>query len=162
MSETPTRLTIADPRSDRPDGVDGRRSRHGRRPDPRGYITSDAAVTPARDGRDDADDALRAIYAEHGQALLGYAERFTADRGRAEDIVQETFLRAWRHLPGLLYDARPVRASLLQVTRRLLIDAARAARARPMLTQRDPSTEPVVDGGLDQLLDRSMLNVCCE
>jgi len=85
----------------------------------------------------DADDALRALYAEHGRAVLAYAERFTSDRGRAEDIVQETFLRAWRQLPGLLEDERPVRAWLLRVTRRLLIDAARAAGARPLRRQLD-------------------------
>jgi RNA polymerase sigma-70 factor, ECF subfamily len=55
-----------------------------RRADPTDHITNNA------------DDALRALYAEHGQALLAYAERFTADRGRAEDVVQETFLRARR------------------------------------------------------------------
>jgi RNA polymerase sigma-70 factor (ECF subfamily) len=118
--------------------------------DPRGADPTDHITTSA-------DDALRALYAEHGPALLAYAERFTADRGRAEDVVQETFLRAWRNLPGLLEDERPVRAWLLRVTRRLLIDAARASRARPMLTQDGPGTEQVVDGGLDQLLDHSLL-----
>ena len=71
--------------------------------------------------------------------------------------MQETFLRAWRQLPGLVEDERPVRAWLLRVTRRLLIDAARAARARPMLWGDNGSIEPVVDGGLDQLLDQRML-----
>ena len=71
--------------------------------------------------------------------------------------VQETFLRAWRHLPGLLDDERPVRAWLLRVTRRLLIDADRAARVRPMLSRDDPATDPSVDGGMDRLLDQSML-----
>ena len=103
------------------------------------------------------DDALRALYAEHGRALLVYAERFTADRGRAEDIVQETFLRAWRHLPRLVEDERPVRPWLLRVARRLLIDAARAARVRPMLSEDSQSSEPAVDGGLDQLLNQTIL-----
>ncbi|MGX7678887.1 sigma-70 family RNA polymerase sigma factor [Jatrophihabitans sp. DSM 45814] len=105
----------------------------------------------------DAEQAFRALYAEHGQALLAYAQRFTADRGRAEDIVQETFLRAWRNFPNLIEDERPARAWLFQVTRRLLIDAVRAAKARPVLIEANASTEPVVDGGLDQLLDHAML-----
>ena len=104
-----------------------------------------------------ADEALKVLYAEHGQALLAYAEGFTQDRGRAEDIVQETFLRAWRQLPGLLEDDRPVRAWLLRVTRRLLIDATRAAQARPMLSDAEPTVEAFVDGGLDQLVDRTIL-----
>jgi RNA polymerase sigma-70 factor (ECF subfamily) len=119
-----------------------------RRADPPDHITKNA------------DDALRALYAQHGQALLAYAERFTADRGRAEDIVQETFLRAWRQLPGLLDHESPVRACLLRVARLLLIDAARAARARPTLAQDSRSAEPAEpadDGGLNQLLDQTIL-----
>jgi RNA polymerase sigma-70 factor (ECF subfamily) len=114
-------------------------------------------MSPASDEPYVAEDAMREMYAEHGQPLLAYAERFTGDRCRAEDVVQEAFVRAWRHLPSLLDDERPVRPWLLQVTRRLLIDAARAARARPPLTEDSWSGEPAVDGGLDRLLDRTVL-----
>jgi RNA polymerase sigma-70 factor, ECF subfamily len=106
---------------------------------------------------DDADDALRTLYAQHGRALLAYAERFTGDRGRAEDIVQETFLRAWRHLPRLLEADRPVRAWLLRVTRHLLVDAARASRSRPALSAAEHAPEPAVDGGVDRVLDQALL-----
>src|SRR3954451_14168097 len=103
------------------------------------------------------DAALRALYAEHGRALLSFAFRSTGDRGRAEDIVQETFLRAWRHLPALLADGRPVQPWLYQVTRRLLVDAARAAKARPLLTDSGSAAEAVVDGGFDRVLDHRIL-----
>jgi len=37
----------------------------------------------------DRDEAVvRAVYAEHGAALLRYARRLTGDRGHAEDLVQ--------------------------------------------------------------------------
>jgi RNA polymerase sigma-70 factor (ECF subfamily) len=120
-------------------------------------LTEQRRMDPLVPLRSDADDALRALYAEHGKALLAYAERFTMDRGRAEDVVQETFLRAWRNLPRLTADDRPVRPWLLQVARRLLIDGARAARARPVLSQDGESAEPAVDGGLDQLIDQTVL-----
>jgi RNA polymerase sigma-70 factor, ECF subfamily len=103
------------------------------------------------------DDALKTLYADHGRALLAYAQRFTNDRGRAEDVVQETFLRAWRHLPGLLEDDRPVRAWLLRVTRRLLVDSARAASTRPALADEESAFEGIVDGGFDRLLDHTIL-----
>jgi RNA polymerase sigma-70 factor (ECF subfamily) len=119
--------------------------------------TSHRRTSPASDAPYVAEDAMRQLYAQHGDALLAYAARFTGDRCRAEDVVQEAFLRAWRHLPGLLADERPVRPWLLQVTRRLLIDAARAAKARPVLAEDSWSTEPAVDGGLDGLLDRTVL-----
>jgi RNA polymerase sigma-70 factor (ECF subfamily) len=103
------------------------------------------------------DDALRELYAQHGAALLAYAERFTNDRGRAEDVVQETFLRAWRHLPRLTEDERPARPWLLRVARRLLIDAARAAAVRPTVALEDRYTEPSVDGGMDDFLNQSVV-----
>jgi RNA polymerase sigma-70 factor, ECF subfamily len=127
-----------------------------RRPNPTERTMNTDGLSPASGVRCDGDAALRALYAEHGHAVLAYAEGFTRDRGRAEDIVQETFLRAWRHLPRLLADERPIRPWLLRVARRLLIDASRAARARPALSD-DDDTEPTVDGGLEQLLDQTIL-----
>lgn len=80
----------------------------------------------------DADAAfVRAVYAEHGAALLGYATRLVGDRGRAEDLVQETLLRAWRHAGGLAADERPLRPWLFTVLAHLATDAHRARRSRP-------------------------------
>jgi RNA polymerase sigma-70 factor (ECF subfamily) len=118
-------------------------------------LTDSRRADPPRPLTNSPDDALRDLYAQHGAALLAYAERFTADRGRAEDIVQETFLRAWRHLPRLMADDRPIRPWLLRVARRLLIDAARAARVRPQIF--DDDAEPVIDGGYDRMLDQTVL-----
>ncbi|HEY3510521.1 sigma-70 family RNA polymerase sigma factor [Kribbella sp. NPDC051137] len=111
---------------------------------------------PTTDGTA-ADHALALLYADHAKALLGFAERFTGDRGRAEDIVQETFLRAWRQLPRLLDDDRPVRHWLFQVARRLLIDAARSASVRPQFAADSYAQEPFADGGFEQLMDRRVL-----
>ena len=51
---------------------------------------------PAHKVRD--EELVRALYAEHAAALLRFTLRMTdGDRQRAEDIVQETLLRAWLH-----------------------------------------------------------------
>jgi len=78
-----------------------------------------------------ADESfVRALYAEHAGALLRYALHLTGgDRQRAEDVVQETLVRAWRH-PEALAD-RPIRPWLFAVARNLAVDAYRARRARP-------------------------------
>jgi RNA polymerase sigma-70 factor (ECF subfamily) len=78
-----------------------------------------------------ADEAfIRALYAEHGGALLRYAQHLTGgDRQRAEDLVQETIVRAWRH-PEALAD-RPARPWLFAVARNLAVDAYRARQSRP-------------------------------
>jgi RNA polymerase sigma-70 factor, ECF subfamily len=78
-----------------------------------------------------ADEAfIRALYAEHGGALLRYALHLTGgDRQRAEDLVQEVIVRAWRH-PEALAD-RPARPWLFAVARNLAVDAFRARQSRP-------------------------------
>jgi RNA polymerase sigma-70 factor (ECF subfamily) len=79
-----------------------------------------------------SDEDLRALYDQHAGVLLGYALRLTdGDRTRAEDIVQETLLRAWRHLDLATEKAGPLRPWLFTVAQRLAIDAHRARRARP-------------------------------
>jgi RNA polymerase sigma-70 factor (ECF subfamily) len=84
-----------------------------------------------------ADDAfIRALYAEHGIALLRYALHLTeGDRQKAEDLVQETIVRAWRH-PEALTD-RPARPWLFAVARNLAVDAHRARQARPQEAGQD-------------------------
>jgi len=105
----------------------------------------------------EADTAVRQLYACHAAALHGYVARFCPDRASADDIVQETFIRAWRHLPQLSAEGRPVRPWLFRVARNLLIDADRAARSRPATVQADPAEEGRDDTGLDQVLDRQLV-----
>lgn len=101
--------------------------------------------------------ALRALYDEHAGALFGYAVRLTGgDRGRAEDIVQETLLRAWRHRDALDDSRGPVRPWLFTVARNVAVDAHRARAARPpevgdSLLESVPATREV-DAALDRLL----------
>lgn len=47
---------------------------------------------------------MRVFYDEHAAALWRYAVRLTGNKNRAEDVVQETLLRAWRH-PEVTADA---------------------------------------------------------
>ncbi len=86
------------------------------------------AATPP----EEADAAFRSLYAEHGPALLRLSTALTGgDRGRAEDLVQETMLRAWTHRNNVDIQHRSPRSWLITVARRLAIDAHRARRARP-------------------------------
>jgi RNA polymerase sigma-70 factor, ECF subfamily len=82
--------------------------------------------------RETGERDLRALYDAHALALLAYALRLCdGDRALAEDLVQETLVRAWRHLDRLDPAAGPVRPWLFTVAQHLAIDAHRARRARP-------------------------------
>ena len=122
-----------------------------------------AAITDApRDGLGgDPDAAIRLLYSHYAEALHGYVEQFCPDRASADDIVQETFIRAWRHLPQLSADDRPVRPWLFRVARNLLTDANRAARARPVtvpVTVPEQAGEAGTDSGLEEILDRQLVS----
>jgi RNA polymerase sigma-70 factor, ECF subfamily len=105
----------------------------------------------------DTDAAVRQLYARHAPALRRYVERFCPDRASADDIVQETFIRAWRHLPQLSSGDVPVRPWLYRVARNLLIDADRAARSRPVTVRPQPAEEGRDDTGLDRVLDQQLV-----
>ncbi|MEU6657466.1 sigma-70 family RNA polymerase sigma factor [Streptomyces sp. NPDC046821] len=75
---------------------------------------------------------LMDLQREHGGPLLSFLLRLCeGDRQRAEDLVQETFVRAWQHPEALRADYASVRPWLFTVGRRLAIDARRARLSRP-------------------------------
>ena len=76
------------------------------------------------------EELVRALYKEHAAPLLAFVQRLMdGDRALAEDVVQETLLRAWRHADELSPES--VRPWLFTTARRLVIDAYRARSARP-------------------------------
>jgi RNA polymerase sigma-70 factor (ECF subfamily) len=76
---------------------------------------------------------MRALYEEHALALVNFVSRLVGgDRQRAEDIVQETLVRAWRNADKLdLQSGRRLRPWLITVARRIAIDEYRSGGARP-------------------------------
>ncbi|HEY3200659.1 MAG TPA: sigma factor, partial [Actinomycetes bacterium] len=75
------------------------------------------------------EDLVRALYAEYAGPLLSFVQRLVGgDRQRAEDVVQETLLRAWQHPEALSEDR--VRPWLYTVARNLVISGHRAKTAR--------------------------------
>ncbi|MER5946395.1 sigma-70 family RNA polymerase sigma factor [Streptomyces sp. NPDC001904] len=78
------------------------------------------------------EDGLARVQREHGQPLFSFLLRLCdGDRQRAEDLVQETYVRAWQHPEALDAKYGSVRPWLFTVGRRLAIDARRARLARP-------------------------------
>jgi RNA polymerase sigma-70 factor (ECF subfamily) len=89
---------------------------------------------PSGRGRDRAGDEafVRALYDKHGMFMVRVATGLLCgDTHQAQDMVQETVLRAWRHAGSLDPGAEGVRPWLVTVLRNLVIDGHRARRARP-------------------------------
>ena len=74
---------------------------------------------------------FRVVVEEHGPAVRAFLRRRLADPGRAEDLAQEVFLRAWRHADRYDAERTDVRTWLYAIARNLVIDSYRADGARP-------------------------------
>ncbi|MFD9125936.1 sigma-70 family RNA polymerase sigma factor [Kitasatospora sp. NPDC059571] len=79
------------------------------------------------------EELMRALYREHAGPLFGFVLRLVSgDRQRAEDVVQETLVRAWRNIHRLDPTAAgSLRPWLVTVARRIVIDGHRSSLARP-------------------------------
>lgn len=76
--------------------------------------------------------ALAELQREHGPALFHFLLGLTfGDRQRAEDLLQETLVRAWQHPEAFDGPYESMRPWLFTVGRRLAIDARRSRLARP-------------------------------
>jgi RNA polymerase sigma-70 factor (ECF subfamily) len=119
-------------------------------------MASDDVQLMERMRSDPSGEALRTLYRTYAGELLGFALNALSDRETAEEIVQETFTRAWRHADR--YDAArgSVRTWLYQICRHAIIDSRRRASARPALARGGE------DAGMDELaggvsIDQAML-----
>ncbi len=70
------------------------------------------------------DDAVRDLYARHGQHLYAYALRLTNDPATAEDVTQNTLITAWRSVQSFRGEGRPI-AWLLGIVHHTAMKAMR-------------------------------------
>ena len=79
----------------------------------------------------DADETVNRLYADHSAALRAYVTRLLRDAHHAEDVVQETMLRAWQHADRLTPEHGNAWPWLRRVAHNIAVDRVRALRARP-------------------------------
>jgi RNA polymerase sigma-70 factor (ECF subfamily) len=87
---------------------------------------------------------LADLYEEYEAALWRYARSLTQDGDRADDLVQEAFIRAMGHL-GLLAMLKPYqrRAWLYQTLKNLFLDEQRARQRQEKLVEQLGQETPV-------------------
>lgn len=113
-------------------------------------------AVPTISGLDD-EAGVRQAYEAHGSEIYRFVLRGLGDPMAAQDVVQGTFLRAWRHADRFDADLASLRVWLFAIARNAMIDHARAAGVRPW--QRSP-VDPVtaesygvaVDDGTERLI----------
>ena len=88
-------------------------------------------------------DAIRALYREYSGAVHTVAISIVRDREIAADVVQQTFVKAWRAAAS--FDrGREIAPWLYSIARHTAIDAVRA-EARPTRGGHEPEVEVPVD-----------------
>ena len=96
---------------------------------------------------------MQQLHDDHAAALWGYCLRLTGqDRAHAEDVVQETLLRAWRNHDRLDESRGSVRAWLFTVARNIVIDEWRTRRTSAELTVAEVPEAREPGDHTDQLL----------
>ncbi|MCD2189185.1 RNA polymerase sigma factor [Actinomycetospora soli] len=90
---------------------------------------TDGEVLAALDLRRDAD--LEIAYQRHAGELHRFATRHLRDAAAAADVVQEVFVRAWRHAARYDGAVASLRVWLFTIARNLVVDQVRRDRARP-------------------------------
>ncbi|TIC82000.1 sigma-70 family RNA polymerase sigma factor [Nocardioides sp. GY 10127] len=77
------------------------------------------------------EDAVHAAYALHGAEIYRFVLRGLGDAGAAQDVTQETFLKAWRNADRYDPTLASLRVWLFGIARNTMLDHARASRVRP-------------------------------
>nr|WP_035850682.1 sigma-70 family RNA polymerase sigma factor [Kitasatospora azatica] len=105
------------------------------------------------DAADTDEELMRALYRDHAGPLFGFVLHLVGgDRQRAEDVVQETLVRAWRHADRLDAQGGSLRPWLVTVARRIVIDSHRRSAARPPETDPGPLELLPAEDELDRAL----------
>jgi RNA polymerase sigma-70 factor, ECF subfamily len=97
--------------------------------------------------------ALRALYRRYEGRLYGFGLRLLGDRGLAEELVQETFVRLWQTAPRFDPARGTVRGLLFTIARRAAVDLCRRPSSRPLGPELDDA------GALEARADEVLLAV---
>jgi RNA polymerase sigma-70 factor (ECF subfamily) len=92
-------------------------------------------------------DALAEAYRRHAGAVFGLARRLLTDHARAEEIVQEVFIRLWNEPDRFDPDRGSLRSFLLANAHGRAVDLIRSEAARRRREERDSAR--TADSGYD-------------
>lgn len=82
-------------------------------------------------------DAFKELYARYHEVVFRYVLFRLGDRTLAEDLTQETFLRALRRIGSVSYQGRDIGAWFVTIARNLIFDHVKSSRYRLESTTAD-------------------------
>ena len=77
------------------------------------------------------EHALRDLYRRYERSLYGFGLRALGERGLAEELVQETFVRLWQSAPRFDPARGSARSLIFGIARRVAVDLHRRPSSRP-------------------------------
>jgi RNA polymerase sigma-70 factor (ECF subfamily) len=116
-------------------------------------VATDDAALVARLAAGDLGPPLQELYRRYGGRLYGLGVRLLGDRGLAEELVQETFVRLWRTADRFDPERGSVTTFIFAIARRLAIDLWRRPSSRPF------EPEPEAAGGAGDPLEPALLGL---
>ncbi|MFO7696678.1 MAG: RNA polymerase sigma factor [Anaerolineae bacterium] len=106
----------------------------------------------------DAQALLEQLYTQHHHSIVNYLYRMVGDSGRAEELAQDVFLRAFRALPRLPSDANH-RAWLYRIATNVAYDTLRRRRLVSWLALRETDRDEQATGGPDRLAEQQAVQM---
>jgi RNA polymerase sigma-70 factor (ECF subfamily) len=122
-------------------------------------VTADDAVLLRRVAAGDENAALEELYRRYERRVYVFGLRLLGDRGLAEELVQETFVRLW--LTAGRFDAcrGSVAAYMFTLARSLATDLLRRPSSRPFAPERAEVDQPTAaHDETDSTLTRLVVN----
>jgi RNA polymerase sigma-70 factor, ECF subfamily len=105
-----------------------------------------------------AEQRINQVVDQHRRALFAHTLRLTlGDAGWAEDVVQETFMRAWRHWEKMTPEHGSVSGWLKRVAHNLVMDEFRSSRKRRVEIGLTTANEVALPDTTDQILSAHLV-----
>lgn len=95
------------------------------------------------------DSAFELLVHEHTRALVGFVRKLGLPESVSEDVVQETWVAAWKSL-RTLRDVGKFRSWLFGITRNKALQHFATAREIPIADLDTPATDEVLDSYFDR------------
>jgi RNA polymerase sigma-70 factor, ECF subfamily len=116
--------------------------------------TTEEAVLLGRVAAGDVGDPLVELYHRYAARLYGLGLKLLGERGMAEELVQESFLRLWRSAGRYDPERGSVPTFLFTIARRVAVDLLRRRASRPLATGEPDGSAVLDDEAFDALLLR--------